>query len=613
MGRAHEMPFGAALGADGGVTFRLWAPAARRVDVRLTSDGHGVPHTIPMIAREAGWYTARVAGAAVGTRYRFVIDGESAVADPASRFQPEGVHGPSEVVDPAGFEWRDTAWRGRPWHEAVLYELHVGTFTRGGTFAAAAERLDHLAGLGVTAVELMPLAEFPGARGWGYDGVLWFAPFHGYGRPEDLKAFVRAAHERGLMVLIDVVYNHFGPEGNRLHRYAPQFFSERRDTPWGPAINFDGPDSRPVRDFIIHNALYWIEEFHADGLRLDAVHAICDDSRPDILTELAETVRRAVPERHVHLVLENDHNAARYLARDEVGRPRWYDAQWNDDFHHVVHVLTTVERSGHYADYAEAPCRQLGRVLAEGFAQQGEFSAHRRRPRGEPSAHLPPTAFVAFLQNHDQIGNRPMSERMGSLARPEALCAATAIVLLAPSPPLLFMGEEWNAPEPFPFFCDVGPDLADAVREGRRREFAHFPGFADEGAQARIPDPLAHATFESARLDWSRLSDPAHASWLELHRALLAIRRREIVPRLAGLARTQAEWMLHDGKVVEVRWQLADGATLQLVACLGGEPADGRAIALVGDVLYATAPATRLEQLPPWFIRCSLEAPRGRG
>ena len=603
------MPFGAALGADGGVTFRLWAPAAHRVDVRLTSDGR----VEPMIALEDGWYAVRVAGAAAGARYEFVIDGESGVPDPASRFQPEGVHGPSEVVDPTGFEWRDADWRGRPWHEVVLYELHVGTFTRGGTFAAAARQLDHLAGLGVTAVELMPLAEFPGARGWGYDGVLWFAPFHGYGRPEDLKAFVRAAHERGLMVLIDVVYNHFGPEGNRLHRYAPQFFSERRDTPWGPAISFDGPDSRPVRDFIIHNALYWIEEFHADGLRLDAVHAIGDDSRPDILAELAETVRRAVPERHVHLVLENDHNAARYLARDEVGRPCWYDAQWNDDFHHVIHVLTTVERSGHYADYAEAPCRQLGRVLAEGFAQQGEFSAHRRRPRGEPSAHLPPTAFVAFLQNHDQIGNRPMSERMGSLARPEALCAATAIVLLAPSPPLLFMGEEWNAPEPFPFFCDVGPDLADAVREGRRREFAHFPGFADEGAQARIPDPLAHATFESARLDWSRLSDPAHASWLELHRALLAIRRREIVPRLAGLARTQAEWMLHDGKVVEARWQLADGATLQLVACLGGEPADGRAIALVGDVLYATAPATRLEQLPPWFIRCSLEAPRGRG
>jgi malto-oligosyltrehalose trehalohydrolase len=523
------------------------------------------------------------------------------------------VHGPSEVVDPAGFEWRDADWRGRPWHEAVLYELHVGTFTRGGTFAAAVGQLDHLVGLGVTAVELMPLAEFPGARGWGYDGVLAFAPFHGYGRPDDLKAFVQAAHERGLMVLVDVVYNHFGPEGNHLHRYAPQFFSERHHTPWGPAINFDGPHSRPVRDFVIHNARYWIEEFHADGLRLDAVHAICDDSRPDILTELAKAVRRAVPDRQVHLVLENDHNAARYLERDPAGRPCSYDAQWNDDVHHVLHLLTTGERSGYYADYAGAPRRQLGRVLAEGFAQQGEFSGHRERPRGEPSAHLPPTAFVSFLQNHDQIGNRPMGERIGALAPPEALRAATAIVLLAPSPPLLFMGEEWNAPEPFPFFCDFGPDLADAVREGRRREFAHFPEFADAGAQAHIPDPLALATFESARLDWSLLSDPAHATWLELHRSLLAIRRREIVPRLQGLARAHAERVLHDEKVVELRWRLADGATLQLVAWLGAEPVDGRAITLVGDVLYATAPATGLEQLPPWFVRCSVEAPRGTG
>jgi malto-oligosyltrehalose trehalohydrolase len=603
------MPFGAALGADGGVTFRLWAPAAHRVDVRLTSDRR----VEPMIALEDGWYAVRVAGATAGTRYEFVIDGESGVPDPASRFQPEGVHGPSEVVDPAGFEWRDADWRGRPWHEAVLYELHVGTFTRGGTFAAAARQLDHLAGLGVTAVELMPLAEFPGARGWGYDGVLSFAPFHGYGQPDDLKVFVQAAHERGLMVLVDVVYNHFGPEGNHLHRYAPQFFSERHHTPWGAAINFDGPDSRPVRDFVIHNARYWIEEFHADGLRLDAVHAICDDSHPDILTELAKAVRRAFPDRHVHLVLENDHNAARYLARDPAGRPCSYDAQWNDDVHHVLHLLTTGERSGYYTDYAGAPRRQLGRVLAEGFAQQGEVSDHRGCPRGEPSAHLPPTAFVSFLQNHDQIGNRPMGERIGALASPEALRAATAIVLLAPSPPLLFMGEEWNAPEPFPFFCDFGPDLADAVREGRRREFAHFPEFADAGAQARIPDPLALTTFESARLDWSRLSDPAHATWLGLHRSLLAIRRREIVPRLGGLARAQAERVLHDEKVVEVRWRLADGATLQLVAWLGAELVDGRAIALVGDVLYATAPATGLERLPPWFVRCSLEAPRGTG
>jgi malto-oligosyltrehalose trehalohydrolase len=614
MRRAHDMPFGAVLCADGGVAFRLWAPGARRIDVRLAGSA---ARTIPMTGPHDGWYAARSDTAGAGTLYQFVIDGELVVPDPASRFQPRDVHGPSEVVDPAAFDWHDTAWRGRPWHETVLYELHVGTFTPAGTYGAAAARLDYLADLGITAVELMPLGECPGARNWGYDGVLLFAPEHTYGRPEDLKAFVQAAHDRGLMVFVDVVYNHFGPEGNHLHRYAPQFFTERHATPWGAAIDFDGPHSRTVRDFFIHNALYWIEEFHVDGLRLDAVHAIHDDSRPDILTELAAAVHHAAPDRHVHLVLENDDNTARNLERDAAGTARAYAAQWNDDVHHVLHVLTTGETGGYYADHAAAAPARLGRTLAEGFDYQGEHSPHRGRRRGQPSAHLPPTAFVSFLQNHDQIGNRAMGERIGSLAPAEALRAAVAIVLLSPSIPLLFMGEEWNAPQPFVFFCDVGPALADAVREGRRREFAHFPAFADEAAHARIPDPLTLATYESAKLDWSLLSDRTHGAWLDHHRSLLAIRRREIVPRLAGVARGNAQHALHGGKVVEVRWWLREGAVLQLLAWLGAEPIDGLALRLVGRTLHSTAPgvvaAEEIHALPPWFVSFSLAVPAGTG
>ena len=341
--------------------------------------------------------------------------------------------------------------------------------------AGVIDKLDHLATLGVTAIELMPVADTPGRRNWGYDGVCLFAPQSAYGRPEELKALVDAAHGRGLMVFLDVVYNHFGPEGNYLHVYAPQFFTDRYHTPWGAAINFDG-GFRPVRDFFIENALYWLEEYHLDGLRLDAVHAIRDNSTPDILVELAETVRRRVGTgRQVHLVLENDDNASRYLERDRDDRPRWYTAQWNDDAHHALHVLLTGEDAGYYGDYSDAPARHLGRTLAEGFAYQGEASPHRGgSPRGTPSKRLPATAFVPFLQNHDQVGNRAFGDRISTLADADAVRAAVAVLLLAPSPPLLFMGEEWAARQPFPFFCDFGPDLADKVREGRRREFARF-------------------------------------------------------------------------------------------------------------------------------------------
>lgn len=365
MKRRHAMPFGAEV-RDGSAVFRLWAPAARRVDLCL----EGAPgQVLSMQPKEDGWYECATRRGRPGSHYRYRIDGDLMVPDPSSRFQPRDVHGPSELIDPCDFDWTDDDWHGRSWEEAVFYELHVGCFTPEGSFAAAAACLPELAELGITAVELMPVADFPGTRNWGYDGALSFAPDSRYGRPEDLKALVARAHALGLMVFLDVVCNHFGPEGNYLGRYAPQFFTERHHTPWGAAINYDGPDSRPVRDFFIHNALYWIEEFHLDGLRLDAVHAILDDSRPDILEEIAAAVAAGPGrERHVHLVLENDDNAARYLRRDGDGRPGAYVAQWNDDIHHALHVLLTGEESGYYADYRDDPAGHLARCLCEGFA-----------------------------------------------------------------------------------------------------------------------------------------------------------------------------------------------------------------------------------------------------
>jgi maltooligosyltrehalose trehalohydrolase len=594
--RAHVMPFGAVL-VDGGVDFCLWAPAASRVE--WLSDGSARA----MQAHADGWFSLHVPGAAAGTRYAFRIDGGTTVPDPASRSNPDDVHQPSEVVDPCAYAWHDGDWRGRPWHEAVVYELHIGAFTPQGTFAAAIDRLDDLVALGVTALEIMPVAEFPGRRNWGYDGVLLFAPDATYGRPEDFKRLVDAAHARGLMVLLDVVYNHFGPDGNYLHAYAPAFFSARHHTPWGAALNFDGADSRTVRDFFIHNALYWLEEFHVDGLRLDAVHAIVDDSELHLVEELAAAVHAGPgAQRLVHLVLENDHNSARLLRRGADGRPQAATAQWNDDLHHAAHVLASGERDGYYADYAAAPAAQLARALAEGFAFQGEASAYRNGARrGEPSATLPPAAFLNYLQTHDQVGNRAFGERIAAFADPAALRALYACLLLAPSPPLLFMGEEYAAGTPFLYFCDYAGELAHAVTEGRRREFARFAQFADPQARARIPDPNDERTFARSRLDIAeRLREP-HAGWLAYIRGLLQVRRTRLAPLLGG-ARSGVH-VVRATACIAVRWPLAGEATLHLLANLDAAPA--AAPLPPGEVLFETAPPG--DRLAPWTVRVSLE------
>ncbi|HSJ82091.1 MAG TPA: malto-oligosyltrehalose trehalohydrolase [Thiobacillus sp.] len=592
------MPFGTRITPDG-VLFRLWAPGCERVGLCLAA----VPHepVLSMIACGDGWFELSVPDAGLGTRYQFEVNDGLRVPDPVSRFNPDDVHGASEVVDPAAFDWQDETWRGRPWEEAVVYELHVGTFSPEGTFAGVVERLDYLIELGVTAIELMPVADFPGARSWGYDGALLFAPDSRYGRPEDLKALVQAAHAKGLMVLLDVVYNHFGPEGNYLHVYARQFFTERHHTLWGAAINFDGVDSRPVREFFIHNALYWLTEYHFDGLRLDAVHAIIDDSAPHILTELAARVHAAIDsERRVHLVLENDANEARHLGAGQ------YAAQWNDDIHHALHVLATGEADGYYADYADAPVRHLGRCLTEGFAYQGEVSAYRdRTARGEPSAQLPPQAFVSFLQNHDQIGNRAFGERIGQLAPAPAVRAAAAVYLLAPAIPMLFMGEEFGATTPFLFFCDFGSELREAVSEGRRREFRKFARFADAATQAAIPDPNRPETFVASKLDWASLGDPECTDWLTYYRELLRLRRQVIVPRLRGMAGHAGAFETFGPACLRVSWRLGDGSTLRLLANLSGEAVN--AGAPPGKMLFALETAGQ-GVLGPWSVRWTLVA-----
>jgi maltooligosyltrehalose trehalohydrolase len=572
--------------SEAGVTFRLWAPAAKTVSVLLNDDAIDMP-------KRDGWFELLVAEAKPGTRYKFRIDNELDIADPGSHFQPEDVTGASEIIDEK-FDWQAKDWKGRPWHEAVFIETHVGTFTPQGTYRAMIDKLDHLVETGITALELMPLADFPGRWNWGYDGVLLYAPDSIYGRPEDLKALIDAAHQRGLMVFLDVVYNHFGPEGNYLGRLAPEFFSSEQ-TPWGGAINYEVPQ---VRRYAIENALHWLRDYRFDGLRLDAVHAIVTAGEISVLKELSEAAGELAAEtgRHIHLVLENDDNRAAVLAPDVAFPDGRYRAQWNDDYHHAWHVLLTGEEAGYYRDYSD-PTKHVERTLGEGFAYQGEPSPHRDyQLRGEPSGGLPRSAFVNFLQNHDQIGNRPMGDRLSALVDPKALEAAHAVLLLQPSPPMLFMGEEWGATEPFPFFCDFKGDLADAVRKGRKKEFAD--AYAKHGGE--IPDPLLRSTFESARIDWDARGKPGHAERLILTKALLAVRKKSIAPLLPAM--TGAGDVRFSHGVLTARWP-AGKQSLMLLANMSDETTARPKDLKWGTAIWGDAPPV---ELPAWSVYAAI-------
>ena len=594
----HRMPFGAEILADGQVRFRLWAPVCEAIMLNLDS----VVEPLRLTASPDGWHELVTSEARVGSRYSFGLPSGLKVPDPASRYQPDDVHGPSEVIDPSAYRWSDAGWKPRHWTETVLYELHVGTFTPEGTFEAAIGKLDHLVALGVTMIELMPIADFPGRCDWGYDGAYLFAPDASYGTPDDLRRLVDAAHSHGLAVLLDVVYNHFGPEGNYLSTYAPQFFTDRHKTPWGDAVNYDGPGSKVVRDFIVHNALYWLEEFHIDGLRLDAIHAIIDTSETPLVIELAERVRALDLSRTVPILVENEDNEAADLAR-VGGSPKRYTAQWNDDVHHVLHTAATGEGTGYYAEYL-GDTDKLGRALAEGFAFQGELMAFRGSPRGEPSGSLPPDAFVSFVQNHDQIGNRAFGDRLVSVASADAVRAVTAALLLLPQIPMLFMGEEWGTAKPFPFFCDFSGELGEAVRQGRREEFKHDPALRAGEGRAEIPDPQADATFRSAKLDWSEIDRSPHRATLAWYRHILAVRKDHIAPLIAKIK--------HGGTsvavghlAVSVEWQATADVTLRLDVNLKAEEQRGFAPA-EGLVVWQQGDGGVSGGLGPWAVRCSL-------
>lgn len=546
-----DLPFGATL-VEAGTHFRLWAPTVDGVDLVLNESD-----ALAMEPEGDGWFQ-RTVDCGAGTSYQFRLPDGLQVPDPASRQQAIDVHGPSLVVDPASYQWQHSQWRGRPWSEMVIYELHVGCFTAAHDYDGVRSRLQQLADLGVTAIELMPIADFSGMRNWGYDGVLPFAPARAYGTPDQLKMLIDAAHGVGLCVYLDVVYNHFGPDGNYLHSYADDFFDSGKHSPWGAAIDFSRPQ---VRQFFTENVLYWLMEYRFDGLRFDAVHAI---SEPDWLDEMAARVRSTVEAgRHVHLMLENERNTAGHLEGD-------FDAQWNDDGHNVLHVLLTGEHEGYYQNYREQPARKLARCLAEGFIYQGEPSpGHDGAPRGTVSGHLAPNSFILFLQNHDQIGNRAFGERLTRLSDPEALRAATMLQLLAPQTPLLFMGEEIAATTPFLFFTDFHDELADAVREGRRGEFKAFAVFQSDASRASIPDPNAESTFEQAVLEWPDPAELARHETFRFYRDLLRLRRERLTP-LLGRARSLGAEVLGDA-AVEARWQL--GSSQLRIACNLGSAA----------------------------------------
>jgi maltooligosyltrehalose trehalohydrolase len=571
--------FGARPISPGVTEFRLWAPDAKTVDLVLKDAVYGMQ-------ADAQKVFSVTTSAHDGDVYRFQINNDTIVPDPASRLQQGDVHGESVVIDQT-YDWQHQNWHGRPWHETIIYELHPGIF---GGFAGIAAQLPRLAALGITAIELMPIADFPGRHNWGYDGVLPYAPDSAYGTPDDLKQLIDTAHGLKLQVFLDVVYNHFGPDGNYLNVYAKSFFREDIHTPWGNAIDFR---HQQVRRFFIENALYWLHDYHFDGLRFDAVHAIKDDT---FLQEMAAEIRASTPPgRHIHLILENENNDAALL-RDESS-PAKFDAQWTDDWHHCAHVLLTGESEGYYGDFRN-PAQQLARCLSEGFAYQGQPSAHAdNAPRGTPSAQLPSTDFIICLQNHDQIGNRALGERLTTLAQPQALHAAIALLLLIPQIPMLFMGEEWGETRPFLFFTDHNAELGKLVREGRRREFAHFAAFADPQRRSQIPDPNAPETFATSCIR------PVQNEWTAFYKTCLAIRHEHIIPRMTG-CKSLGATALSD-RAIRAAWRMNDGAVLTLATNFGDTPVS----CTTPPPLFSTSTLVHNNAVPAHTTTMWLQAP----
>ena len=556
--RSFPKSWGAEFVAADTVRFRLWASGQSEVTLRLSAKD------IEMTPTGNGWFEVEVAGVKPGEEYQYVLADGKTVADPASRAQRDDVGGPSLVIDPARYAWQNTGWAGRAWEETVVYELHIGTFTPQGTFRAAIDKLPHLAGLGITMIEVLPLAQFGGRRGWGYDGVLLYAPHAAYGSPEDFKAFVDAAHGYGISVVLDIVLNHFGPEGNYLPLLSPDFFHPERTTPWGAAIAWDVD---AVRRYIVEAPLYWLQEYNLDGLRFDAIDQIEDSQQPHVLIEIAQRIRAEIPQRPIHLTTEDCRNVIFLHPRDADGSAPLFTGEWNDDFHNAVHVFATGETHAYYQDFADQPEKGVARALTEGFIYQGQVSPQSGEARGVDSRGQPPVTFVDFIQNHDQVGNRAQGERLISLAGADRSKVMLAMLLLSPHIPLLFMGEEYGETHPFLFFTDFHGDLARAVREGRAREFAGHAGHEGES----VPDPNAEQTFIASRLDWHKPETPEGQAWMALTRQLLTLRQQYIVPLLARAGG-------HSGNVVKtapgflaVSWTFPQG-TLSMAVNIAATP-----------------------------------------
>ncbi len=590
-GKPWRLDLGATVTPDG-VRFRLWATKPKRIEVVLQD---GTAHQLQK--DDAGYWTSLVPQAKAGMTYRYRVDGNDSFPDPCSRFQPEGPHGPSLIVDPGTYRWRDQQWRGVDMHGQVIYELHIGTFTPDGTFDSAIKEFDELKRLGITVIEVMPVAEFPGRWNWGYDGVDLYAPAHVYGEHDALKRFVDEAHARGLAVILDVVYNHIGPDGNYLPTYSGEYFTDRYGNEWGQALNFDGPDARPVREFFVQNAAYWIHEFHLDGLRLDAVHAIHDASPVHVLAELSQEARRAAGERSIILIAECESQLIETI--EPIERGGWgLDAVWSDDFHHVCRVAATGRHEAYYSDY-RGMAQELVSAVKRAFLYQGQQYQWQGKPRGTVVKDQPGQAFVFYIQNHDQVANQLWSDRLDAKTNPAVLRVLTALLLLAPETPMLFMGQEFAASSPFLFFTDHDPGLAKLVHEGRRKFLAEFPSYASEAAQALVPDPNDRSTFERSKLDLSERQ--RHAPWYALHQDLLRIRREDTV--IAKQAR-----------------DAVDGAVIGPHACLlryfGDEDDDRLLVINFGaDLRYRPAPEPLIAPSPrgPWRLVWSSDDPRYGG